>query len=182
MSSTPLRLAAALLIGAPVWAASAATPGIDNFHQVNAQVYRGAQPSAQGFQYLSNLGVKVVIDLREHDDRSVKEEQMVTAAGMRYVNVPMTGLTPPTDGQIHQILAIMEDPSTGPVFVHCKRGADRTGAVIAAYRITHEGWDNGRALAEANADHMGSIQFQRRAYIRSFQSSKSQTAAAETVN
>jgi len=159
---------AAILLGLPVWAASPSTPGINNFYQIDCQVYRGAQPTPDGFRYLGSIGVKLVLDLREHDARAVSEERMVTAAGMHYVNVPMTGMTPPTGPQIAQILALLEDSSAGPVFVHCKRGADRTGAVIAAYRIDHDKWDNARALSEAMADHMSHFQFQRQAYIRSF--------------
>src|SRR5260370_26751064 len=68
-------------------------PGIKNFHQLNEHVYRGAQPADEGFQYLAKIGVKTVIDLREAE-RSQAEERVVTAAGMKYVNVPMTGLTP----------------------------------------------------------------------------------------
>ncbi|HUA57609.1 MAG TPA: tyrosine-protein phosphatase [Verrucomicrobiae bacterium] len=180
------RLLTAFFVGLPIWAASPATPGIDNFHQIDSQVYRGAQPTAEGFQYLSRMGVKVILDLREHDRRSTGEEHIVTAAGMRYVNVAMTGMTPPTESQIHQILALLEDPSAGPVFVHCKRGADRTGAVIAAYRIDHDKWDNARALSEAKADRMSSFQFQRQAYIRSFHGlsagAASTSAEADTKN
>jgi protein tyrosine phosphatase (PTP) superfamily phosphohydrolase (DUF442 family) len=152
----------------PAFAGSSA-PGIKNFHQVNEHVYRGAQPTDEGFQYLAKNGVKTVIDLREADERSQSEEAVVTAAGMNYVNVPMTGLTPPTEPEITRILGILEDDSAGAVFVHCQRGADRTGAVIAAYRIDHDHWDNDRALSEAKSDGMGSFQFPRRSYIRDFQ-------------
>jgi len=135
----------------PVFAGSSSAPGIKNFHQLNEHVYRGAQPTDEGFQYLAKMGVKTVIDLREADERSQAEEAVVTAAGMKYVNVPMTGLTPPTEPEITRILGILEDDSAGAVFVHCQRGADRTGAVIAAYRIDHEHWDNARALSEAKS-------------------------------
>src|SRR5260370_32357928 len=152
----------------PAFAGSSA-PGIKNFHQVNEHVYRGAQRADEGFQYLAKIGVKTVIDLREADELSQAEEGVVTAAGMKYVNVPMTGLTPPTESEITRILGILEDDGAGAAFVHCQRGADRTGAVIAAYRIDHDHWDNARALSEANADGMGSFQFPRRSYIRDFQ-------------
>jgi protein tyrosine phosphatase (PTP) superfamily phosphohydrolase (DUF442 family) len=145
-----------------------AVPGIDNFHQVDQHVYRGAQPSGEGFRYLAKLGVKTVIDLRESDARSKAEDNAVTAAGMTYVNVPMTGLIPPTGAEIAKILGILEDEN-GSVFVHCKRGADRTGAVIAAYRIDHSHWDSNRALDEAKADGMSFFQLPRHSYIRAFQ-------------
>jgi tyrosine-protein phosphatase SIW14 len=151
----------------PVFAGSA--PGINNFDQVDQRVYRGGQPSAEGLQYLAKIGVKNILDLREADKRGIEEERMVKAAGMRYINVPMTGLTPPTEAEINKILALLKDESAGPVFVHCKRGADRTGAVIAAYHIDHDRWDNSRALKDAMSHGMSHFQFPRQGFIRQFQ-------------
>jgi protein tyrosine/serine phosphatase len=164
-------------MGSSAWAASA--PGINNFYQIDNQVYRGAQPTAEGFHYLATLGVKVVLDLREHDSRAVAEERTVTAAGMRYINVPMTGMTPPTDSEVKTILALLEDETAGPVFVHCKRGADRTGAVIASYRIDHDKWDGKKALQEAMADHMSGFQFQRQKFIKTFQGRTAAVASSQ---
>ena len=157
---------AVLVLGLPVFAGS--VPGIKNFDQVDAHVYRGGQPTDEGLQYLARLGVKTIVDLRETGDRSNAEKRVVTGAGMKYVNVPMTGLTPPTDAEITGILAILEDNTTGPVFVHCLRGADRTGAVIAAYHISHDNWDNARALKDAKAHNMSFFQFPRQNYIQNF--------------
>ena len=81
----------------------------------------------------------------------------------------MTGMTPPTTAQITTILGLLENPAAGPVFVRCKRGADRTGAVIAAYRIDHQKWDNAQALAEAMTNCMSKFQLRRQNYIRTFQ-------------
>jgi len=92
----------------------------------------------------------------------------VTAAGMKYVNVPMSGLTPPTDAEMTKVLRLLEDSSSAPVFVHCLRGADRTGAVIAAYRIQHDHWENTRALKEAFSEGMAFFQYPRQSYIRNF--------------
>jgi hypothetical protein len=81
------------LLSLPAFADSS-VPGIRNFYIVDEHIYRGAQPTGEGFQYLAKNGVKTVIDLRENDARSLVEERLVTAAGMQYVNVPMTWLGP----------------------------------------------------------------------------------------
>ena len=160
----------AMVLGFLLPLAAQSTSGpIKNFHQVDEHVYRGGQPNKDGFDFLTKLGVKTVIDLREADQRSKEEEKLVTAEGMKYVNVPMTGLHPPTEAETAKILQILENESTGPVFVHCKRGADRTGAVIAAYRIDHDRWDNARALREAMDRGMRLFQLPRQSYIRGFQ-------------
>jgi len=168
MSTASRPLIALLVFGLPAFAGS--VPGIGNFDQVDAHVYRGAQPTTAGLQYLAKLGVKTIVDLREAGSRSKAEERVVTAAGMTYVNVPMSGLAPPTEAEIGRILTVLEDTTTGPVFVHCKRGADRTGAVIAAYRIESAKWDNARALDEAKAHKMSFFQLPRQNYIRNFRS------------
>ena len=166
-----------LLLRLPVFAAPA-IPGIGNFDQVDEHVYRGAQPTEEGFRYLAKLGINTVLDLRENDSRTVEEKRMVADSGMRYVNVPMTGLTPPTPTEITRILALLEDGPSGRVFVHCKRGADRTGAVIGAYRIDHDHWDNARALKEAMSHGMGYFQIPRQNYIRNFQARQEVTIRA----
>ena len=149
--------------------AEASAPGIGNFYKVDEHVYRGAQPTAEGFKYLANLGIKTVLDLRRPGHHSTEEGQLVTALGMHYVNVPMVGLTPPTEAQITKILALLEDTGSGGVFVHCRRGADRTGVVIAAYRIDHDHWNNSRALKEAMSCGMRFFEVPRQNYIRHFQ-------------
>jgi protein-tyrosine phosphatase len=63
---------------------------------------------------------------------------------------------------------MLEDSATGPIFVHCKRGADRTGAVIAAYHIDHDKWNNARALQDAKAHSMSVFQIPRQRYIQDF--------------
>jgi uncharacterized protein (TIGR01244 family) len=158
--------------------AGTAVPGIHNFYKVDEHVYRGAQPTEEGIHYLAKLGIKTVIDLREPGERARNEEAAVTGAGMKYINVPMTGLTAPTESETARLLGILEDATTGPVFVHCMRGADRTGAVIASYRIEHDGWDNARALKEAMANGMSFFQLPRQSFIRNFQA---RTIEAKTV-
>ena len=137
----------------PIGAAATAAievPGIDNFHQVNERLYRGAQPTAEGWAGLAKLGIHTVVDLRRETEHSTAEERKaVEAAGMHYVNFAMNGWDTPTTDQMAKLLPLLE--GEGPVFVHCKQGRDRTGSVIAAYRIARERWTNDKAMAEANA-------------------------------
>jgi protein tyrosine/serine phosphatase len=156
-----------LALTLPVFGGS--VQGIRNFYKVDEHVYRGAQPTDEGFRYLAKIGIKTVIDLRGASEGRRNEESVVSAAGMKYINIPMTGLTPPSEAEITRILGMLEDGATGPIFVHCQRGADRTGAVIASYRIDHDGWDNARALKEAMSNGMSFFQIPRQSFIRNFQ-------------
>ena len=139
-------------------------PGVPNFHQVDEHIYRGAQPRGQGFANLAKLGIKTVIDLRgEHS-----EESAVQSAGMRYVRLPWREFKAPTDSQIVEVLALLNDSSEWPVFVHCRRGADRTGTAIACYRIANDHWSNRQALAEAKRFGMSSLETGMQRYILNF--------------
>jgi tyrosine-protein phosphatase SIW14 len=159
-----------LLAAAMVFAGAADTPsGVHNFHTVNDHVYRGAQPTREGVYSLAKLGVRTIIDLRGGNEHSRDEETMVKAAGMHYVHVPLNGLQAPSDQQMATILALLDDSSAWPVFVHCLRGADRTGTVIACYRIAHDHWANEKALREARLDGMSWVERAMQHYILSFQ-------------
>jgi protein tyrosine phosphatase (PTP) superfamily phosphohydrolase (DUF442 family) len=179
MSVLTRSIAALFLFSVPALAGSS-VQGINNFHQVDEHVYRGAQPTSEGFEYLAKIGVKTVLDLREQGERSTRESLLVTSLGMEYVNVPMTGLTPPTKSEITRILVLLES-GAGTVFVHCMRGADRTGAVIAAYRIDHDHWKSDQALKEAMSFGMGFYQLPRQNFIRKFQPLPSMEAPKSTT-
>jgi uncharacterized protein (TIGR01244 family) len=162
-----------------VWAADTTAPGVPNFHQVNQNIYRGGQPTAEGWNSLAKLGVKTIVDLRLEDEHSAQAEQRaVEAAGMRYINVPMHGVVAPPDEKISKVLSLFDASSDGPVFVHCRRGADRTGTVVACYRIAHDHWGNRQALDEAKSYGMSWTQVGLKRYVLNFQAETQSATAA----
>jgi uncharacterized protein (TIGR01244 family) len=158
--------------------------GVPNFHQVNDHIYRGAQPSNQGFSELARLGIKTVIDLREAGDRTEAEKKIVQAAGMRYLSFPLAGYGAPPNDLVAKVLSLFDDTAAGPVFVHCRRGADRTGTMVACYRIVHDHWENAKALVEAKACGMSWTERAMQNYIAHFkpQEIAVPAAAASTQN
>jgi len=173
---TYVLAAASALLASCVWAEG--VDSIPNFHQVNESLYRGGQPTAEGWNLLARKGVRVVIDLRRADEHSAEaEERAVKAAGMRYLNVPMKGVVAPADEDIAKILEVLG--SGEPVFVHCRQGKDRTGTVIACYRITHDRWDRQRALNEAKELGMHRIEVGMKRYIMAFDGVNTRTVTAE---
>ena len=123
---------------------------LPNFHEVNSKLYRGAQPKAGGVKELAARGIKTIVNLRGPGEGARKEEVEARAAGLRYFSIPFDRTGRPDDAEIKQVLTIIDGRENQPVFVHCKQGVDRTGTVIAIYRITHDGWTSEQAKAEAN--------------------------------
>jgi protein tyrosine/serine phosphatase len=138
---------------------------IPNFHQVNSNLYRGAQPEKGWIEKLTALKIKTVINLRGEDEGTAAEEAEAKAAGLRYFSVPLPGFSRPKDEQVERVLALINDPQNWPVFVHCHHGEDRTGTIIAVYRISHDGWTGEQAKKEAKQYGMSRFQFKMKDYI-----------------
>jgi len=141
---------------------------LPNFHQVNENLYRGAQPQRGGLERLSELGIKTVINLRGASDETRNEQVEAEVSGMRYFNIPMSGVGRPTDEQVERALAVIDNRENWPVFVHCQRGADRTGVIIAVYRILHDQWTEEQAITEAKRFGMARLQFRKKDYISDY--------------
>jgi len=119
---------------------------VENFGKVNDNYYRGAQPDAEGFAQLKRLGIKTVVDLRK--DTQAAAPGQVRGLGMQYFNIPMKASKAATPEQTDYFFKLVNDPANWPVYVHCKGGRHRTGALTAAYRIVHDGWTADQAFDE----------------------------------
>jgi protein tyrosine/serine phosphatase len=152
--------AAAVLVVLALALPAAAAPGsssassaaissirIDNFGQVDASLYRGAQPEGKDYADLKALGIKTIVNLTS-DDADPTEKSMAEAAGLAYVAIPMTTHTTPTKAQLTQFLNLVNDPASAPVYVHCVGGRHRTGVMTASYRMTNTGWTADQAFNE----------------------------------
>jgi protein tyrosine/serine phosphatase len=126
--------------------------GVANFGKVSNALWRGAQPTLEGYRSLELAGVRTVISLRgDHDDyedfASLGGAQVV----FRYIRIPMDSWQP-DKAQVVLLMKVLErvlkDPESQPVFVHCAAGKDRTGYALAAYRMVFEGWSPNDALEE----------------------------------
>ena len=121
---------------------------IDNFAKVNDGYYRGAQPEDTDYADLAQMGVKTVINLIGDDDLDDEEERNVEKHGMRYVSIPMSTRVNPTATQLERFLAVVNDPDSQPVYVHCVGGRHRTGVMTAVYRMTRDGISGEAAFKE----------------------------------
>lgn len=113
---------------------------------MDTNYFRGAQPDRDDYKALAELGVKTIIDLR--DDPTSYEKSSAEAAGLKYINIPMSDTVYPKPESIEEFLKIANDPATGVFYAHCKGGKHRTGVTGAAYRFTKYGWDYDKVFKE----------------------------------
>lgn len=143
-------------------------PELPRFQQVSERLYRGGQPRAGGLSRLQELGINTIINLRGRSAQTRAEEAEAQAAGLNYFNVELPRWGRPQDARVRRILEIIDAPENGRVLIHCKDGVDRTGMIVAIYRMTHNEWTSDDALAEADRSGMRRIQFWMRDYAEDY--------------
>lgn len=119
---------------------------IKNFGQMDERFYRGAQPKPEDYKDLAALGITTVVDLRDNPESYSKNA--AEAAGLRYVNIPLSDSEAPTQEHIDQFLQLVNNPETGHFYVHCAGGRHRTGMMGAVYRMKNDGWNFDQAYKE----------------------------------
>jgi protein tyrosine phosphatase (PTP) superfamily phosphohydrolase (DUF442 family) len=142
--------------------------GLPRFHQVSERLFRGGQPPVGGIRRLAELGINTVVNLRGASARTRSDEAEARTLGLNYFNLPLPVWGRPDEARVRRVVEIIAAPESGRVFVHCKDGVDRTGTVVALYRISREGWTPGDALAEAERRGMRRIQYWMRDYVEDY--------------
>ena len=119
---------------------SSAEIPITNFHQVADGLYRGGRPSRDGLKALSNVGFKTVLSFRWRKAPIAVERAYVEELGMKFINIPLNYWSLPKQDEVDAFFEIVDDARHYPIFVHCFHGADRTGLLMAIYRVVRCGW------------------------------------------
>ncbi len=138
--------------------------GLSNVGWVAAGIFRGAQPRPDGHATLKQMGIRTVVNLRtKHSDKDA-----VKAAGMKSVEIPLDCMHNPKTDTIDRIVDTIIDPANQPVYVHCRLGQDRTGVVVAVYRMRVEGWSLPEAEAEMQAFGFNDIWYNLKRFVRHY--------------
>jgi len=132
------------------WAQRLERPGLPNFFKVSDDLYRGAQPTAEGLKRLAEFKVKTVVNLRT----GASDRKALAGTGMEPVELPMDAWRP-NEADVVAFLRAAADPQRTPVFVHCRHGADRTGMMVAVYRVVVQGWPKEEAVREMTTGGFG---------------------------
>lgn len=125
-------------------------PYPENFHQVNQEIYRSAQPSANNMAWLANMaGIKSILNLREYHS----DKEAIGNLPVELYEIPLDSGSL-TEDDIRKILQTVKK-APKPILIHCWQGSDRTGAAVAACRIVFEGWSAEEAIAELKRSEFG---------------------------
>ncbi len=138
-----------------------------NFQVVSPAVVRGGQPDEEGLQILQRAGVKLVVSLRHHsknstappsnysffrrhtdDDEIDEEKDIAHRLGLRFLNISLDGINAPSFADIDRFVELFADNANLPMYVHCLHGRERTGFMLAAYRIKIQSWTVDEAYKE----------------------------------
>jgi protein tyrosine/serine phosphatase len=142
-----------------------------NLRPVGPFVTRCDQPNPEAWPVLAQVAQSVLCLRKDGEDGGYSlsaEEAAVEHAGMRFASVPI-GEMPwdaPTQDQIRVAVALLSDGRSW--IVHCRRGCDRTGVIVACYRIVYCGWSKERAIKEANECGMSRLQVRMHEFLEHF--------------
>ncbi len=140
--SAPLA-AQATLPRPALWATAVLGTSVQNLYRVEPELLRSARPSAVGFRELEALGVRSVLDVAGGDG----DDESSRGTKLRLFHVPMSAFGLRED-RVLEALRILIDPRNRPLVIHCQHGADRTGAIVALYRVVVQGWSKEDAVRE----------------------------------
>ncbi|PKM43682.1 MAG: protein tyrosine phosphatase [Gammaproteobacteria bacterium HGW-Gammaproteobacteria-1] len=124
------------------WAQPMLDVQLGNFYQVSDELYRSRQPDDEEMAQLAVMGIRSILNLREHHS----DDDEAESTGINLYRVPMNA------GDINDELvtkaldALAAAPK--PALVHCWHGSDRTGAIVAMYRMVFQGWPRQQAIDE----------------------------------
>ncbi|HMD30300.1 MAG TPA: tyrosine-protein phosphatase, partial [Candidatus Acidoferrales bacterium] len=143
--------ASCVQVPAPSAAGQYSPRGISNFGQVSPALFRGGQPSTDGYRELKQMGVDVVVSFRYEKGENTLERRAVEALGMRFVSLPWRAWDTPADGDVEHFFTFLAANPRSKVFIHCQLGRDRTGTMVALYRVAVNHWCPDSAVAEMKA-------------------------------
>lgn len=126
----------------PAQAEKCEVEGVENLYKITPELYRSGQPTPQGFANLQAMGVRTVLNMREYHDDARKARH----TNLNLLRYPV-GTSDVTEQDVENCLRMLL-AAPKPAVLHCWHGSDRTGIVVAAWRILFEGWTVGQAEAE----------------------------------
>jgi protein tyrosine/serine phosphatase len=111
-------------------------------YKVDEGVYRSEQPDKKQFEALEKYGIKEILNLRywHSDNKHIKKTNLISH------RVKMNAHNA-NDFDVVSALRIIKD-TKGAILIHCHHGSDRTGLIVAMYRIVFQNVSKEDAISE----------------------------------
>jgi len=168
-AQAPVPATGCITGSASIAAAQPSLRGVMNFGQVTPTLFRGGQPTSEGYRELKQMGVDTVISFRHEKGENTLERRAVEALGMRFVSLPWHAWEEPGDYQVSQFFSLLGSNPHSKIYVHCQEGRDRTGTMVALYRVAVDHWCPVSAVAEMKAYHYHHFWFPKlETYVENF--------------
>lgn len=156
---TSLKLFVALAVGTFMVTAVSAQQvtreeiaGITNFARLETTIACGGATKPGAVTELKKMGFVSIINVRLASEEGAEvdaEGAAARAAGMNYIHLPFNAQSPDPK-LIDNFIAAVTLPANQPAYIHCALGG-RAAALWMIKRWKVDGWEEPRALEEANA-------------------------------
>lgn len=124
-----------------------------NLYRVDDKLYRSEQLMPQDVAIIEQLGIRSIINLRYFNRGANKK--LFSHTPIELINQPLLAWNIRPEDIARVLWQIKQQQQHGAVLVHCYHGADRTGIVVAMYRIIYHGWQIEQAKAEMQQGDFG---------------------------
>lgn len=139
---------------------------------VEGKFYRCGCLTAEGFKRaIQQYGIRTVINLMEEapdpelrnsyfGSGTIRESDLCRELRVKFIfleveTIERSRIREDRPATIDRFLALLDDPSSYPVLLHCKAGLHRTGVLAAVYRMEYQGWSREQAWWELRENGFG---------------------------
>ncbi len=120
---------------------------IKNFHKVDSTLMRGAKPTESQLEELKSNGVNTIISFctnynsQNPNLRKIPDEaNWANRLGIKFYWIPERSNINPSSDDVNKFFKITDcaRAKREKVFIHCRKGSDRTGLFSAIYRLKNQ--------------------------------------------
>ena len=125
----------------PLWGQQTATlvNAEANLYKVDELLYRSEQLVSEDKAIIKRIPIKSIINLR-YFTRSGDRKLFAPSEGIKLINHPLLTWRIKAPEIALTLKLIRQHQQEGAVLIHCYHGADRTGIMVAMYRIIYQNW------------------------------------------